>query len=303
MTALVPIIGGVTTAGALVLAATTLLPKTTDLAAELRAVEAQAPSSTAARAVADAVDPGSLARLGGFATPWLIHLGLPRPARLRDLALLGQPHRVHLGTQAGTAVLGVVTGSATWALLGAGGVSLPLGLAAAFALVLGALGFLLPDLLLARDAARQRAELRHATGAYLGLAAVMMAAGLGTESALAQAAGRGSGGGFARLRTALALATTHREPQFAALGRLGREADLTELVELAACASLAGSEGARVRATLATKADTLRARLINEQEARAVAASERTALPIGLITCGYLLMIGYPAVAKALEAL
>lgn len=298
MNSLIPIAGGLATAGALVVAATTLLPKTTDLAAELRAVEQQTP--TAEVRVEDAADLGPLARLGEVPALWLVRLGLPRPARVRDLALLGRPCQAHLAAQAGTALLGVATGVAMWISLEAGGVGLPLGLAAFFVLALGVLGFLLPDLLLTRDAEQQRAELRHATGAYLGLAAVMMAAGLGTESALAQAAKRGGGNGFARLRTALALATTHREPQFTALGRLGREADLSELVELAACASLAGSEGARIRATLATKADTLRTRLINEQEAKAVAASERTALPIGLITCGYLLMIGYPAVAKAL---
>jgi len=63
---------------------------------------------------------------------------------------------------------------------------------------------------------------------------------------------------FAYLRRALDGARLARETPWSALGRLGTELGIGELSELAASVSLAGTEGAKVRASLAAKAASLR---------------------------------------------
>ena len=59
---------------------------------------------------------------------------------------------------------------------------------------------------------------------------------------------------------------------------------------------LAGAQGARIRASLATKADTLRAHQIAETEAAAEATTERMNLPTAVLLFGFLLFIVFPAV-------
>ena len=63
---------------------------------------------------------------------------------------------------------------------------------------------------------------------------------------------------------------------------------------------LAGQQGARVRASLAAKAASLRGHQLAAVEAAAHSASERMALPTVLMFVGFLLFIGYPAVAEIL---
>ncbi|MCZ7537378.1 MAG: hypothetical protein M5T61_16690 [Acidimicrobiia bacterium] len=73
---------------------------------------------------------------------------------------------------------------------------------------------------------------------------------------------------------------------------------MTELAELAASVSLAGSHGARIRASLAAKADTLRGHQIAETEAAAEAATERMTVPVAVLLFGFLVFIAYPAIAQ-----
>jgi hypothetical protein len=60
--------------------------------------------------------------------------------------------------------------------------------------------------------------------------------------------------------------------------------------------SLAGTEGARVRDSLAVKASSLRDHALAEAEAEAQATTERMALPLVMLFLGFLILIGYPAV-------
>jgi hypothetical protein len=76
-----------------------------------------------------------------------------------------------------------------------------------------------------------------------------------------------------------------------------------ELTELAATTALAGHEGARIKASLVSKATTVRAHLLAESEAEAASATERMSLPVVALFGGFLLFIGYPALAHALTGL
>ncbi|MGA2830808.1 MAG: type II secretion system F family protein, partial [Streptosporangiaceae bacterium] len=121
--------------------------------------------------------------------------------------------------------------------------------------------------------------------------------------ALTYSAAAGHGWAFTRLRGALQAAQLTRRPPWQLLGQLGDDLGLAELSELAASVTLAGTEGARVRASLAAKAAGLRTRQLADAETAAQAATERMSLPLVLLFAGFLLLIGYPAVVRVLTTL
>ncbi len=180
------------------------------------------------------------------------------------------------------------------------GVAVPVGVVVVVALVAACGGFVLPDLLL-RDAARHRRRaFSSALSSYLDLVNVVLAGGSGTETALEAAAEAGDGWVFVELRGALSRSRALRRSPWDCLADLGDELGVAELQELAASVRLAGQQGARVRASLAAKAASLRGHQLARIEAAAQSASERMALPTVLLFTGFLLFIGYPAVVEIL---
>src|SRR5581483_1383228 len=113
----------------------------------------------------------------------------------------------------------------------------------------------------------------------------------------------GQGWAFDHLRSALDAARLARRPPWDVLGRLGAELGVTDLVELAASVSLAGTEGAKVRASLAAKAASLRSHELADAETTAQAATERMSLPVVVLFAGFLAFIGYPAIDHGLTGL
>ena len=221
----------------------------------------------------------------------------------RDLALLGRPPDQLLAEQATTALAGLLAVPALAGLLAAGGLLLPWQMPAVGALLLAAAGFAFPALAAHAEAGRRRAEFRAALAAYLDLIVISLAGGAGIEAALTYSAAAGHGWAFTRLRGALQAAQLTRRPPWQLLGQLGDDLGISELSELAASVTLAGTEGARVRASLAAKAAGLRARQLADAETAAQAATERMSLPLVLLFAGFLLLIGYPAVAHVLTSL
>jgi len=196
---------------------------------------------------------------------------------------------------------GLVLAPATLAALALGGVRAGWVAPAWAALVLAAIGFFTPDLGVHAEAERRRRDFRHALAAFLDLVVIALAGGAGVEGALADAADTGSGRAFARIRQSLEDARLTREAPWVSLGRLGEELGIDELGELAASAALAGTEGAKVRSSLAAKAASLRSHQLAEAETDAQASTERMSLPVVLLFAGFLIFVGYPAVAHVLE--
>jgi hypothetical protein len=62
--------------------------------------------------------------------------------------------------------------------------------------------------------------------------------------------------------------------------------------------SLAGTEGARVRSTLAAKAASIRRHELADAETDANTITERLFIPGVLLLIGFVIFIGYPAVAR-----
>jgi len=262
------------------------------------------PSSTSdghlvEEALADGIGPGA-ARVVRVAIPAaraLHRAGLPGERMTGDLLVVGRSPVVHLSMVVTAGIGGALVpalGSVPLALAGVG--SLP----AWLWLLCGIIGALLPALQVRATAARRRDELRSGIGAVLDLTAIALAGGAGVEQALYGASGVGVGWAQDQLRAALNGArTTHTDP-WVTLGRLGAELDVGELVELAATLTLAGTEGARVRASLTAKAAALRSHQHTGAEADAASASERMSLPVIGLFAGYLVFIGYPALAQVL---
>ena len=158
-------------------------------------------------------------------------------------------------------------------------------------------------LVLRAEARRRRAELRTALSGLLDLVVVGLAGGAGVEQALADATDNARTPGQHRLRHAIQAATVSRVPPWTTLGQLGADTAVPALVEFAAALSLAGTEGARVRATLTARAASLREHELADAEAHAASATEKMSLPVVALFAGFLVFLGYPAFSAVLNAL
>lgn len=277
-----------------------LLPPRPSLAHVLATARATPPRTP----VTGNTQPGGwAARIGAPAARPLAALGLPSPARRRDLRLLGRSPEAFLAEKAVLAFTGLLVPTLMQGVLLAGGLALPWQVPLILGLGCAAGGFWLPDLDVGARAVRQRNSARHALSAYLNLIRVTLAGGAGVEGALWDAAGIGDGPTFADLRRALATARLTRTTPWAVLRQLGEELDLAELAELADSVALAGTEGAKVRASLAAKSAAMRTRELTDAEADAQSATERMSLPVVALFAGFLVFLGYPALAAVLGGL
>jgi Flp pilus assembly protein TadB len=226
------------------------------------------------------------------------------PASIRtDLRLLGRSVEQHLGTKVLLALFGLLLPAACLGLMALAGTGVGVTVPALTGVLLGIAFFFVPDLSVRSEAEARRRGFRHALGSFLDLVVIGLAGGAGVESALRDAASVGQGWAFEQLRHALDVTALTGETPWAALARLGADLGVPELGELAASVSLAGTEGARVRDSLAAKATSLRDHALASAEAEAQAATERMALPVVLLFIGFLLLIGYPAVDAVLTGI
>ena len=236
-------------------------------------------------------------RLGRAALGLLEATGLVDTDRLRRrLRTLDKPVERHAFDK----LVGGIAGLAIPALLGmmlaAAGVTPSPAVFALVAVGLAGLGFAYPDLGLTEQVERRRRAFRHSLSAYLDLVTIILAGGGGLETALHSAAEAGDGRAFAEIRQALYRARLSGRTPWEMFDELGRDLGVDELRELAASAHLAGDQGARIRASLAAKADSMRAHQTAAIEAQAEAATEKMLLPVVALVVGMILFIGFGVV-------
>ena len=207
-----------------------------------------------------------------------------------------------VGTLAERCVLSSIAGALLpfvgWALLSFLGVRMPLVLPLWVGLCGALAGAALPILLLKGQAKKGRRQARRMVGCFLDLVVLGLAGGLGIEGALHAAAAIGDTRVSSRLVHSLDEARDAGRTPWHALERLGHELVVPELVELSMAVSLAGTEGARIRSTLASKAASIRRHELADAETDANTISERLFIPGVLLLIGFLIFIGYPAVAR-----
>ncbi len=218
-----------------------------------------------------------------------------------DLRVVGVTPEEHLAQRVVVTVIAILWAPLLALFMAAVGTPAPPVLSLWLSLVLAPVGFIVPVVELRARAARRRRSFRHALSSFLDVLSISLAGGKGLEGALNDAAGTGDGWAFRELRAALADARLLRQPPWDGLARLGNDLGLPELGELAASAALAGTEGARVKASVTAKAKALRVRVLADVETAAESASERMSLPIVLLLLGFVLFLGYPAVTQVLQ--
>ena len=243
----------------------------------------------------ESADPVSAAPSPSRLLELLTAAGLRTPQRDQQLALAGITPEAWARDKLIGAAGGLAVPLLVWAALRVVGIQVPAAVGL-LALATGVAGWFLPDLRLRDQVEQRRKAFQYALSAYLDLVNVILAGGGGTETALIAAADAGDGWAFAKLRHALHRAQRINQPLWTAFDDLGEELGVAELRDLASSIGLAGAQGARIRASLAVKADTLRSHQIAETEAAAEATTERMNLPTAVLLLGFLIFIVFPAV-------
>lgn len=242
-------------------------------------------------------------RARSWATPYLEGSFLDTPSLRRDLSITSGSVS-HLAGEmavagAGTA-LAIAGASAMLALTVA---EPPLALPAFLVLIGGVGGAMIPLFALKKRASTARKAFRRALGTFLELVGLAMAGAMGIEGALDAVSNISDDSAFERLRNSINVARLAGRPPWQTLGALGEEIGVPELSELATNLVLAGSEGARVRQSLSSKASTLRRRELAEAEAEANSTTEKMFVPGVLLLVGFMIFVGYPAVVHVFRTL
>jgi Flp pilus assembly protein TadB len=233
-------------------------------------------------------------------------LGLQRlinPSVATDLRLLNRSPDAHLARCLMAGAIGALIAPAVVGVLALGGITTAVEIPVALVLALAVAGTLLPNLTVRSEAAKRRRSFNHSLSAFLDLVAVNLAAGRGIEGALDTAADAGNGWAFGEIRQALYRAKVMGETPWTGLDHLGEALGVADLQELAASVSLAGDSGAKVRTSLAAKAQALRVKSLADVEEAAQAATERMSLPVILLLCGFVIFIGFPAIVRVLNGI
>lgn len=296
MTAALLLGGGL--GASLFLLARALLPARSSLADAVARLESR-PVPLAGSAVGEDEWSAAAARLGRRLAGMLGAIGVRPKTKEVDLAVVGRSAERHVADKCLLGVAGLVVGP----LVAVAGVSIGLNLTlpgAGLSLLFGLGGFVAPDVALAAEAERRRRDFRHSFSAYLDWVTIVLAGGGGVDAALTTAATEGDNWAFARIEAALHSARSHAEPSWKGLEALGAQLDLPAAAELARTMRLAEMEGARVRASLVTKARALREHALTDAEAAARSATSKMAWPVVLMFLGFVVFIGYPALSSIL---
>lgn len=215
-----------------------------------------------------------------------------------DLAVLGWTRDKLLVQKLTVGLLGFALPVVTFGMIRAAGFGLGYGVPVVVTLAVGLAMSLLPDLAARGQAAEARMEFRRAVGAYFDLVALERAAEGGPVDALTRAASVAHGWAFTRIADTLTHARLTGVAPWVALADLADQVGVSELTDLADVITLAGNDGAAIYDTLLAKARSIRAAALAATEATANARSETMTLPAALLGIGFVILVGYPALAR-----
>ncbi|MGA3148409.1 MAG: type II secretion system F family protein [Acidimicrobiales bacterium] len=156
----------------------------------------------------------------------------------------------------------------------------------------------LPVAMMLSRARDRRRHFRIVIGSFVDLVVLSLAGGVGIEGALLAASRVSDDWAATRMARSLSTARDSGQSPWAGLGQLGVEIAVPELVELSTTLELAGTEGARIRQSLSSRAVSLRRHEQADAESAANTMTERLFLPGALLLFGFLLFVGYPAFSR-----
>ncbi|MFI5687698.1 type II secretion system F family protein [Streptomyces sp. NPDC051636] len=270
--------------------------------ARIDAMRARGAAYESARQAKDTGRIGSLrAEIGARVSELYLQQGWEQRSLRADLAVLDRSWENFLATKVLLATAGLFFGpflfAVVWTLGFGSSPVIPVWLALLFAAVF----FFLPDLEVRRDAADKRRDLRRVIGAYLDLVSMSLAGGRGLPEALMAAAEVSDGWANQRIRNALADARITGVSQWQALGALGEELGVEELKDLSASLALVADDGAKVRESLASRAETMRHRELAEIEGSAGEKSQSMLVAQLLLCAGFLVFLIFPAAMRVFQ--
>jgi len=200
-------------------------------------------------------------------------------------------------------VIGFGVSASCLVLMQTAGIAVSGGMKLITPLVVGTFGFVYPEHKIRQMSKARRRSFLHSFSSFLDLTNILLAGGAGTETALIAAAESGDGWSFEQIRRALTVAKSARTSPWNELSRLGEMYSLPQIKEIAGSIQLAGEHGARIRTSLAARAESLRYRQMSEVESSANSATERMGLPMVLLFISFIVLIGDPAVAQVIGGL
>ncbi|MFG3100140.1 type II secretion system F family protein [Streptomyces sp. NPDC048182] len=282
-----------------------LMPSRRSALQQVARIDAMRARGTAYESPGAAKDSGRLgslrAQVGARVADVYLQQGWEQRSLRADLAVLGRSWESFLATKVLLGAAGLFFGPFLFAIVLALGFNrsplIPVWLALACALVF----FFLPDLEVRRDAADKRRDLRRVIGAYLDLVSMSLAGGRGLPEALMAAAEVSDGWATQRIRSALADARITGVSQWQALGQLGEDLGVEELKDLSASLALVADDGAKVRESLASRAETMRHRELSEIEGSAGEKSQSMLVAQLLLCAGFLVFLIYPAAMRVFQ--
>ncbi|MER5598537.1 type II secretion system F family protein [Streptomyces sp. NPDC002265] len=282
-----------------------LMPSKRSAVAQVARIDALRARGTAYESSRQTQDSGRLgtlrAQVGARVSDFYLQQGWEQRSLRADLAVLDRSWENFLATKVLLAVAGLFFGpflfAIVWQLGFGSGPVIPVWLA----LLCAALFFFLPDLEVRRDATEKRRDLRRVIGAYLDLVSMSLAGGRGLPEALMAAAEVSDGWATQRIRNALADARITGISQWQALGQLGEEIGVEELKDLSASLALVADDGAKVRESLASRAETMRHRELAEIEGSAGEKSQSMLVAQLLLCAGFLVFLIFPAAMRVFQ--
>ncbi|CAG6393895.1 type II secretion system F family protein [Streptomyces cocklensis] len=265
--------------------------------AEIDALRAAGPASGPAPRATDL-----RGRIGQRVAAFYLEQGWEMRSLRADLAVLERSWEGFLATKILLSATGLVFGPFLFAVVWQLGFGVSPIVPVWLALACAALFFFLPDVEVRRDAADRRKDLRRVIGAYLDLVAMNLAGGRGLPEALMTAAEVSDGWALVRIRSCLADARITGISQWVALGRLGAELGVEELQDLSVALGLVADDGAKVRESLASRAETMRHRELAEIEGSAGENSQSMLVAQLMLAAGFLVFLIFPAAMRVFQA-
>jgi Flp pilus assembly protein TadB len=236
--------------------------------------------------------------IGQRAAEFYARQGWQQRSLKADLSILDRGWEGFLATKVGLAAYGFVFVPLAYGLLWVLGVHLTALVPIWLSVVVAAGFFLIPDLEVRQRAKERREDFRRVVSAYLDLVAMNLAGGRGLPEALMSAAEISDGWAVRRIRNALADARLSGQTQWAALSALGLAIGVDELVDLGHALALTADDGAKIRTSLASRAETMRRRELSEIEGKAGQKSQSMLVAQVLLCTGFLVFLIYPAITQ-----
>lgn len=217
----------------------------------------------------------------------------------RNLDIVGTSYAAHLTkkvTVAGALLIAPIFVSAALWVIGT-----PLPLVTVLSLPLALLGWFIPDLDLAQQAAKAREEFHLTVATYVELTGMAAKSGLSPSQALEVAAESGNSWVFERLQNANLRSRFASEQPWVGLTRLAKDSDVPELTELADIMKVGAEQGSIVYESLRAKGRTQRLGILNRESIAANEATERMTIPMTLLGIVFVLILVAPSLMNLLS--